>query len=466
MKIELNNDEIDVLLDLSLEITGIQSHPNQIKSFVIENVKQRMILTENFELNHYLKFLDNNQEEYDKFLSAITVHTTGWFREFEHFRILENEIINLIQNHNIQFIRILSIPCSTGEEVYSLAFLLETITEKFPHINYNIIGIDIDSQSIKKSKNAVYCKDDLQNIPLQFHKYILNGSGNVKEFFAIKREIRDHCQFFEGDIRDDNFLKNNISFNNSLDKNDHFNIILCRNLFIYFKQNDIDKIISNFKLITDENGIICIGHSEKIEADKFKLFHIGNSIYKKNLSPIKINSENLNIDFLLFSNSDPIRLKNFSDRFSKEFKDFKLINSLDQLKSIEDNNQLKVVAIDRDSKSHELIQLLLTIVKKNKNIFVIETIIFPSQKLSYSLDIYHESQIFKDFQDWRSFDINTSQIILYLKKLLNSIETPGTEQKENNKAIDKNKKVKVFIDNLIPDFIAIGASTGGTVALV
>ena len=464
MKINLNPEEIEVLLDLSLDMTGIQSESPEIKNYVIENVKKRMLDTKTFYLKNYLNLINKNQEEYQKFLSAITVHTTGWYREIDHFSIIYNEIVYLYNKLNIKFIRILSIPCSTGEEVYSLAFLLEYLCEELPGLNYEIYGLDIDLNSIQKCKNAIYLKTDLDKIPEKFQKYVLMGSGDVEKHFAISKNIREHCSFFNGDIRDENFLNNTDLFRNQMNSTNYFDIILCRNLFIYFDSSITNNIISKFNLILREGGLICLGHSEKIEEKKHDLIHIKNSIYKKQ-STTKLNSDNENSveEVILYSNAELNKINLFTERIKKEFKTFKIINSVENLKESIENKKVKILIVDRNSKSHELIQYIYTLSKMNKNIFILESILYPTNSEIKNLDVFHESQIFKDFLDWRNFDAHASQIVLYLKKVLSSLENASKNYKT---ASSENKKVNQYLENLIPSFIAIGASTGGTIALI
>lgn len=463
MKINLNPDEIEVLLDLSLNVTGIQAESNEIRNYVIENVKQRMFLTQKYEFKNYLLLIDKNIDEYEKFLSAITVHTTGWFRELDHFNILSNEIKNLYHKLKIKFIRILSIPCSTGEEVYSIAFLLQNLCNELEGLKYEIYGLDIDKNSIQKCRNAVYLKSNIANIPDMYQKYIRLGSGEAIKYFAICKEVREHCFFFESDIRSDSFLKDDNLIKDSLNKN--FDIIFCRNLFIYFDQENIHNSVNKFRSILNENGLIYLGHSESIDAEKNQLIHIGNSIYKKKSLNSSSCIENDCVEIIGYSTLDLSKIKPFYEKMKKEFKSFQIINTISSLKEFLGNKKVKLLVVDRDSKSHDLIQYLYNLLKIDKNIFVIESILYQSNSSIKHLDVFHESQIFKDFLDWRNFDENSSNIIIYLKRILTSLIHSTDEIRDQDTLTAKNRKIKKYLDTLNPSFIAIGASTGGTIAL-
>ncbi|APJ03158.1 chemotaxis protein CheB [Silvanigrella aquatica] len=464
MKINLSNYEIEVLLDLSSSITGIEAKSPQIKNYVIKNVLERMTETQHFDFKNYLNLIDKSDEEFKNFLSAVTIHTTGWFREDKHFTLLAQEIKNQYEKNNLRFVNILSVPCSTGQEVYSLAFVLKSLCNELLGLNFAINGFDIDYHSIKKCQNAVYSKTELANIPLEYRKYILNGRDEAKNFFAISREIREHCTFYNVDIRNINSYKDIIKIKNSEIENDSFNIILCRNLFIYFKPEVSNKISKNLYSLLKNNGYLCLGHSEKIEAQKHNLIHIGNSIYQKLLQ------DNLNIsknddDIILYTLVDQNRIKPFIERVKKELKTFKIIESISNLKEFLENRKPKIIIIDKEYKTIELIHFLFNYLKTNKNVFIIESILYPLQKEIKNIDIFHESQIFKDFIDWRNFENQTSQTILYLKRILSSNESINPENNNKENKVIKHKEIKKKLENLLPNFIAIGASTGGTIAL-
>ncbi|BBH53980.1 chemotaxis protein CheB [Fluviispira sanaruensis] len=465
MKIELDCDEVQYLLNLTYELTGMQSNSPQIRDYILNNVSQLIYLAELSNLKEYLTLIHNSKDEYHKFLSAITVHTTGWFRETEHFTIMVDEVKNLIQKHNRKFIRVLSIPCSTGEEVYSVALILNSICENMDNIDFIIYGFDIDKNSIKKCKNAVYLKSNLNNIPYQFHKELLLGENEAKDYFALSKKIRSHCTFIEGDIRNCSFLPQIENLNPTDDQNNIFDIILCRNLFIYFDQAASENVVSTFKSIMHENSLIFLGHSEKIDAKKLNLMHIGNSIYKKNLDKNTINMEEKVECIAVYSCAEIHKIKPFTDRIQKEFKNFILINSLEELKSPQVYKKIKILIIDSEYKTQELINFLFQFIKDIKKNFILEAILYPNSKSKQSLSAFYESQIFKDFHDWRDFEAQSSKIILYLKNLFLSLEETTFDSNDSNTLTLKNQKVRKYLNSLLPQFIAIGASTGGTIAL-
>ncbi|WP_186647528.1 chemotaxis protein CheB [Fluviispira vulneris] len=465
MRIELDFDEVQYLLSLTYDLTGMHSNSPQIRDYILNNVSQLICRANVANLKEYLTLIHNCKAEYHKFLSAITVHTTGWFRESEHFSILIDEVKKLIQTHNRKIIRVLSIPCSTGEEVYSVALILNSICESMENIDFIIYGFDIDSYSIKKCKNAIYLKSELSNIPYQFHSEILLGENETKDYFALSKKIRSRCTFFEGDIRNCSFLPETENLNPSDNQNNIFDIILCRNLFIYFDQIASENIVTKFKSLMHGNSLIFLGHSEKIDENKLNLMHIGNSIYKLNIDKNTINIEDKNECIAIYSCAEQQKIKQFSDRIQKEFKNFILINNLQDLKNQQVLKKIKILIIDSEYKTQELINYLFQFTKDNKKIFVLESILYPNSKLRQSLSAFHESQIFKDFHDWRDFEAQSSKIILYLKNLFLSLEETIIDSSEKNLLTVKNQKIRKYLDTFSPQFIAIGASTGGTIAL-
>ncbi|WP_338635992.1 chemotaxis protein CheB [Spirobacillus cienkowskii] len=462
MSLIFSEEEIEIILEISQQITGISSGSDQIKNYILEGTKQRMFQTKSTSLEDYLQYINENENEFKNFLSSITVHTTHWFRESNHFTLIKFEVINLIKKFNINNIRILSAPCSTGEEVYSLGFILETIKGEFPSLNYEIIGTDIDSLSIEKCKNAVYHKSGIKNIPENYHKYLLFGKNEAKDYFAISKEIRKNCSFISGDIRNENLL----NFNTFNLKTNKFNIIICRNLFIYFNHETINKIINNFIAKLNDNGIICLGHSEKIDEKLYNLINTGNSFYKLKSSQTSV-PENLNYEIVIYSASKQSEKQIIFDKILVILKNSNLINNINDLKQINNYNKLKILLIDIDSKNPELLYFLHNYSQKNKNIFIIQCLFSKEDEFKSSKVNYFENQIFSDILDCRNCKSDINQIILYVKNLLKSFnhESSALSSYKEDNILETKKIMRHFFEKLRPEFIAIGCSTGGTQAL-
>jgi chemotaxis methyl-accepting protein methylase len=183
----------------------------------------------------YAAILQRNPNERTKLKEILTVHTTDFFRDVTPFRYLEKILIPKMareKGNTSVPIRILSAPCSTGQEVYSLAIIANYLRKKHIVLNpIEIIGIDVDRGSIEKAKNGIYRLDEIKNITadaIQNNFEYINSNH-----LRLKAEIRDICHFYIHDM----FRPFQIT--------EKFDLILCRNLLIYISRSDQLQIISN-----------------------------------------------------------------------------------------------------------------------------------------------------------------------------------------------------------------------------
>ena len=208
--------------------------------------------------------------EIDHCLNAISTNLTSFFREKHHFDFLAKTILPLVQKRTIKqkSLRIWSAGCSSGEEAYSAAITIHEslVTSAGWHIE--IIATDLDSNMIKAAKAGRYRKQQL--------------SSNL-DAAMIQR-------YFDTD--DDNYmvakssLKNLISFSqlnllNRWPPVSKFDLIICRNVLIYFDKPTQQKLIEKYYQALGPDGHLFLGHSEKMDDPKKKFIHLGKTRYQK-----------------------------------------------------------------------------------------------------------------------------------------------------------------------------------------
>lgn len=258
--------------------TGIQLGERQ-KEMVSSRLKKRLLELHIGKFSDYYKyFLSNHNEELHTLLSLLTTHHTFFFREFRQFEFLREtllpDLIGKIQRRGDQELRIWSAACSTGHEVYSLAmFLNRHLKEvKIPNlkINFSIFGSDVDSKSVSFAKNGVYRWDELKKVPpLYMDGNWARGTGQISDFVKAKKEIKSHCQFD---------VVNLIDLPKNFDSK-KFDIIFCRNLFIYFSQEQIKSVTENLIRCLFPHGYLFVGMSESLMGMDLTLKNIGPSVY-------------------------------------------------------------------------------------------------------------------------------------------------------------------------------------------
>ncbi|MBF0379591.1 MAG: protein-glutamate O-methyltransferase CheR [Magnetococcales bacterium] len=208
----------------------------------------------------------------NKFIDALTTNETLWFRDNSFFDGLTNVIIpQLIENSKKQTrVRIWSAASSTGQEAYSVAMLLDHIGRRknirFDLNKFTILGTDISPTALQKAKMASYSQ---MTISRGMRKDFLNKYFVKKgTAYEVSPDIRKIVTFKQFNLKD--------SFR-SIGK---FDLILCRNVLIYFSDDLKSQIFSKMRDTLSKNGYLAIGASESPRGltTEFKQFRAGQSV--------------------------------------------------------------------------------------------------------------------------------------------------------------------------------------------
>lgn len=191
----------------------------------------------------------------DEFIDRITINVSEFYRNPQRWDVLRDKIIpKLIAGKNN--IRIWSAACSTGEEPYSLAILLK---EHYSHINVSIIASDIDDNALNRAREGCYESAALQHIP----------KSKKSKYFTYK----DNKYYVDPSLKKlITFQKHNL-LENPYPRN--IDLIVCRNVLIYFTDEAKREIYSKFSQSLVSNGVLFVGSTEQIfqpQEYNFKLF--------------------------------------------------------------------------------------------------------------------------------------------------------------------------------------------------
>lgn len=213
-------------------------------------------------LDEYVKVLKTNSEERQKFLDFITINVTEFFRNPELF----NEFEVLVKRHLIKGtnrLKIWSAACSIGCEPYSLAMMLKRIS---PDIRHKILATDIDQTILTRARKGEYTATEIKNIKNEeLNKYF----SKVNDKYFIDNSIKQMVEFRKHDLILDKYESD-------------FDIILCRNVVIYFKNETKSKIYAKFGEALKKGGLLFVGATESIYNYKQYGFEkISTFVYKK-----------------------------------------------------------------------------------------------------------------------------------------------------------------------------------------
>lgn len=192
----------------------------------------------------FYEIIANDTYQLNNFIEYLTINVSEFFRNPEQWVILKEQIIpRLLKNRNK--LRIWSSACSSGEEPYSLAMILD---ELLPKDKYEIIASDLDNAVLKKAKQAIYRLPKIDVIPEQYRKWF-EYLGD--ERYTLRNEIKSRVDFRQLNLLRDNYPKD-------------VDLILCRNVLIYFIEDAKNEIYAKFSKSLSHKGVLFVGSSEQI----------------------------------------------------------------------------------------------------------------------------------------------------------------------------------------------------------
>lgn len=267
MHYKLSEAEQDAVYSLAMRLTGTHQVGDYRRDILIYNIERRIHEVGASSLNGYLGHAAEHGDEYAQMLSALTIHTTEWFRELPHYGKLAEIAKAGWPPTRKNGYRVLSLGCSTGEEVYSLALTFEALKKVVPHFSYQIHGWDIDPVSIAKARTAIYKDTGIAQIPAEYRGEVLLGSGPTKGHFTLSPDVRRRCQFTPRNL----MAVAGSGFT--------WDLIVCRNVLIYFSPARVKELMAAFNSVIVPGGVLCLGHSEASDVRSFGFEARGNSIY-------------------------------------------------------------------------------------------------------------------------------------------------------------------------------------------
>lgn len=240
--------------DLVYAKTGIHFESSK-RAYLEKRIMDRLQSTQDSTLNHYLMRLryEASGAELQELVNAVTVNETYFFREDYQLHCLANSMLpETVRLGRRNKLRIWSLPCSTGEEAYSIALTLLEEFKDVDSLDIEIMGSDIDTKVLETAQAGIFHARSLQYV-----------SAAIRQKYFTRRDD-DRWQICEG-LRDSvSFNKVNIMDRLGMLKHGAFDVIFCRNLLIYFDDASRRQAVENIFEALFPLGFICLGHSESM----------------------------------------------------------------------------------------------------------------------------------------------------------------------------------------------------------
>jgi len=223
----------------------------------------------------YVFSIHGKEKEMQHMIDAVTTNKTDFFREPKHFHyMVQVALPELIRSHPTGIRKntnVWSAGCSTGEEPYTLAMVLSDFTRQHKGFRFSILATDLSMRVLSKAGMGVYTGEDVEPVPLPMKKrYLLRSKDRSKNLVRIVPELRSRIRF--GQL---NFMSDAFGIQERMD------LIFCRNVLIYFKREDQERIVAKLCRHLSPGGYLFIGHSETLSGMNLPLTSEKATIYRK-----------------------------------------------------------------------------------------------------------------------------------------------------------------------------------------
>lgn len=306
-------------------------------------------------------------EQTKKLASFLTIGETYFFRERKALEYLEHKhlphLISKRRNKN-QTLKIWSAGCSSGEEPYTIAILLSRLLPGFKNWNIKIVGTDINSKFLEKAKAGIYSKWSFRGIPESFKSKYFDSIDDNR--YKIKPYIREMVDFSYLNLATPPYFP-------SKNRKNSFDVVLCRNVLIYFSHDGIKMVTQNLYDNLNDGGVLLLSPVETstlIHPDFERLPHDGITVYKKDQgkksvkpgkqltfkTPVKLNK------------ALQIEARSANKPKLKEVAELNGLQKLYNSGRIEEVEELTQRLIDNGNSKHPGYLLLLARIKANKGL--------------------------------------------------------------------------------------------------
>jgi chemotaxis protein methyltransferase CheR len=253
-----------------------QKHSYDFRNYAMSSFKRRVlriIELKKLTVETLIKKLTDSPAFIHEFLDELTVNVTEMFRDPSFWRVMREEVIPAILLNHKQF-KIWHAGCSSGEEVLSMAILLK---EMGIWQDVQLFATDLDTNILERAKAATY---PIKNMELNEKNYIrFQGTSSIKNYY---KEENGMAVFNKELLANVTFRKHDLVLGEVFNK---FDLVLCRNVMIYFNQTLQNEVLKKFHEGLFKYGYLAIGSKESLiwcdYANRFIVVNNEEKIYKK-----------------------------------------------------------------------------------------------------------------------------------------------------------------------------------------
>ncbi|HRR68273.1 MAG TPA: protein-glutamate O-methyltransferase [Desulfomonilia bacterium] len=234
-----------------------------------------MGLTSYDEYCSYLFSPEGIANELVHMIDVVTTNKTDFFREAQHFEyLIEHVLPSLVQSRGAGIRRPFmawSAACSSGEEPYTLAMVLDQFSRRARGFTFQVLGTDISTRVLETARDGIYHEERIEQIPLELRSsYFMKSRDRSRKLVRVVPELRAHVKF-----RRLNFMEDDFGMREKMD------VVFCRNVLIYFDRPTQEAVINRICGHLHSGGYLFTGHSETINGMKVPLTPVANTVSRR-----------------------------------------------------------------------------------------------------------------------------------------------------------------------------------------
>jgi chemotaxis protein methyltransferase CheR len=266
---ELTSQDFQRISAITRQISGIDLQAGK-EGLVISRLMRRVGALGASSFTEYVDRVESDPtgQELMTMLDALTTNKTSFFRESQHFDYLCSQILPDLRQSPRPF-TVWSAGCSTGQEAYSLAILLN---EELPAANrrhIRILATDMSRRVVEVAAKGRYEYNELEGIPAELLPKYFSRAGSTGAVEINAPAVRGMLTFAR------------LNLMNGWPMKGPFDLILCRNVMIYFDQQTQHKLIGRFASMLRPGGHLFVGHAETVSGGSSELEYVQPAVYMK-----------------------------------------------------------------------------------------------------------------------------------------------------------------------------------------
>ncbi|TAN69646.1 MAG: protein-glutamate O-methyltransferase CheR [Methylobacter sp.] len=262
----LREKEFAQFRDLIYRISGINMSPAK-KPLITSRLAKRLTYHGLSSYGEYFQMITaaDGKTELQMAVDLLTTNETHFFREPKHFDFLRQRILPARKPDKT--FRVWSAACSSGEEPYSIAMLLDDV---LGHAPWEIVASDLSTRVLEKARIGLYPIESMMEIPSSYlSNCCLKGTGTQEGSLLIERKLRERVQFMQHNLTE------------APPKLGEFDVIFLRNVMIYFDQDTKRQVVARLLSSLRPGGHFLIGHSETLNGVTEGLRAVQPAVYLK-----------------------------------------------------------------------------------------------------------------------------------------------------------------------------------------